>query len=145
MTDVHATMEELRGGLGVDDVTIRRSSSKVLEVAWVILHEKGLVVTDRGQTWDGLELDSLAAPDEDTMDSICGRFGVAVGPREEVGYAPERRVPAGGDVRTAVRAVLAARDAVSAAASASEEAGGGWSDDILGAGREHGLPLDEDR
>jgi hypothetical protein len=54
----------------------------------------------------------------------------------------ERVVPAGGDLRAALRAVLSAQDAVMLAARTSHEAGGGWGEDVLAAARDAELQFE---
>jgi hypothetical protein len=140
--DVRATLEELRESLGVDEVALWCWSSDVLETAWVVAEDGRLRVTDRGETHDFFLDDDHELPGHQVLAAICSRFGVEVVPREEVGFVLERVVPDGGDSRTAVRAVLAAQDAVFAAHRASLETGEGWTEAVLEAAREHELPFD---
>ena len=126
----------------MDGVAVWCWSGRVLETAWVTAHDDGVRVTDRGETHAYFLDGDHEPPHEETLESICSRFDVTVAAQKEVGFVLERIVPAGGDVREAVRAVLSAQDAVFAAHRMSEEAGGSWDDDVLRAAREHELPFE---
>ena len=57
--DVAAALEQLRDALGVEEVGAWCRSDRTLETAWVMRHEDGLRVTDRGETDDWLGEDAF--------------------------------------------------------------------------------------
>ena len=129
--------------LDVEEVAAWCRSDRVLESAWVMRHDEGLVVTDRGETDQWLGTDEVfPRPPDEVIAGICSRFGVAVVPAGD-GFTLELIVRPDDDVRAAVRAVMSAQDVVFATSRASHEAGGGWGEDVLATGLDSRLPFDE--
>jgi hypothetical protein len=143
--DVAAVLHELQSSLGVDELALLCISDAKLEGTWLTRDERGLRVSDRGETYLAfLADDYFPTPPEEAIRAVCARFDVDVIVRDEDVFELERIVGAEHDVREALRAVLSAQDALGAAAEASREAGGRWDDDVLAVGRDHELPFDDE-
>jgi hypothetical protein len=113
--DTRAAIDQLEAELGVE-VHLWCWSDERNESVWVIAHEDGLRVTDGGETHQLLWFDD-AAPDGTAAGELCSPFGVAVVRNEgDDGYELEKLVPPEGDLRQAVIDVLAAQNALNAAA-----------------------------